>query len=103
MTLHAKIGSISLLLALSLTLASCGSLTRSEAGSSTVVVPKPTLRCPPVSPDLTPQLCTHLQGKPEFNRDLRREREELLACVAEANKNAREIRELQSACEAARP
>jgi hypothetical protein len=91
------------LAALSLTLASCGRLTRSEGDSSTAVVDLPKMTCPPVEPRLTPQLCTHLDKKPILNRDLRQAYEELLACTAEANKNAREIREQQAACEQARP
>lgn len=95
----ARPGWISLLAALSLTLASCGHLTRSAGGSSTAVVDLPKMACPPVEPRLTPQLCTHLAEKPILNRDLRQAYEDLLACMADANKNAREIREQQQACE----
>lgn len=95
----ARPGWTSLLAVLSLTLASCGHLTRSEGGSSTAVVPLPTVKCPPVEPRLTPQLCPHVQ-KPRTNGELRRAYEDLLACVAEANENAREIREQQQACDA---
>jgi hypothetical protein len=40
-----------------------------------------------------------LAEKPILNRDLRQAYEDLLACMADANKNAREIREQQQACE----
>lgn len=102
MTLHAKIGWISLLAALSLTLVSCGRLTRPGAGSSTVVVPLPKAECPRIPLSLTQEYCLHLV-MPARNRDLRQDREDLLACMAEANKNARQIRELQSACPAPGP